>query len=128
MRALTLTTTGNISGFGRVSLPEPPRRVSSTRYTVLLRGQFEPDGDIATVLAACDEHPAVLEAKHKGKDNNYTFHLVVNTLRARDAHRFTYQVIDDLFRSIRRKVQVDLVTTPDAKPALHKRQPVGRKR
>lgn len=122
MRALTLTSTGNITGFGRVSLPEAPRRVSSTRYSVLLRGQFAANGDHVTVIAACDEHPAVIDVKIEGRGNNRSFKVVVNTTRARDAHRFTYQVIDDLFRAIMRKTEVVMTSGPDTKPVYKNRR------
>lgn len=119
---MTLTTTGSIHGFGRVSLPEAPRRVSSTRYSALLRGQFAATGDHVTVLAACDEHPAVVDVKIEGRGNNRTFKIIVNTARARDAHRFTYQVIDDLFRAIMRKTEVVMTGGPDAKPVYKNRR------
>lgn len=124
---MTLTSTGTIPGFGKVWLPDAPTRVSSKRYHIPLRAQLKDGDSITVVVAACDEHPSVVNVNSTDRGNNRTLTVEVNTARVRDTRLFTYQVVDDIMRSIQRKAQV-LTSVSDAKPGTVRRPAAGRAR
>lgn len=119
---MTLTTTGAIPGFGRVSLPTPPRRISSKRWEVQLRAHLATSGGRLAVVEACEEHRSVVidSVNMSGSDCNWSYTFQVDTARVYNPRQLSYQVVDDLLRNIMRKARA-LEPTPDAKPATIKR-------